>query len=529
MWANSRTCARARLSPTLFILFLGTGLLLSACQANVSSEPTRDALNIPPDRGAQLAGPTPTPSAPILLPPTVTAIPAPSPTPTTPLPVAAVLPTVTLLPFPSPTPAAASRLRAEIIAAKLNVRQGPGVTYPVIGAASKGEGFDVIGLSSNKNWLQIVTAEGNPGWISAQPTYIRILGSLADALVAQAPVNSQLSPVAGQQAANPGQPVSTKATSAGKIVFTSSSGGDLYLINGDGTGLRRLAGGVIDPVASPDQRQVAFTRWDGAEFGALYTLNLDDGSERVILGDLRQPKSPTWSPDGQQIIVSFQYGGRRDPRNICRTFDSDDGMNLPEIGEITKIHAGSNGVTICFIPREDLQWRLRRINVATGQFEDIPSDTYTYNPAWDPQNPWRVIYDGDKGLVQLDVTNGQLWPITTDLRDTGPVFSPDSKKLAVTYKQHDHWEVYTLDLVTGARQRLTKPPLLADPQYNSAAPAWSPDGFQIAFVTDRSGRWEIWLMNADGSNQRPLFSPEMQAWLGLQYQGVNERMLNWIQ
>ncbi|MCL4294419.1 MAG: hypothetical protein KJ077_01755 [Anaerolineae bacterium] len=155
--------------------------------------------------------------------------------------------------------------------------------------------------------------------------------------MAQAPVNSQLSPV------------STKATSAGKIVFTTSSGGDLYLINGDGTGLRRLAGGVIDPVASPDQRQVAFTRWDGAEFGALYTLNLDDGSERVILGDLRQPKSPTWSPDGQQIIVSFQYGGRRDPRNICRTFDSDDGMNLPEIGEITKVHAGSNGVTICFI------------------------------------------------------------------------------------------------------------------------------------------------------------------------------------
>ncbi|MCL4294416.1 MAG: PD40 domain-containing protein [Anaerolineae bacterium] len=179
-------------------------------------------------------------------------------------------------------------------------------------------------------------------------------------------------------------------------------------------------------------------------------------------------------------------------------------------------------------PREDLQWRLRRINVATGQFEDIPSDTYTYNPAWDPQNSWRVIYDGDKGLVQLDVTSGQLWPITTDLRDTGPVFSLDGKKLTVTYKQHDHWEVYTLDLVTGTRQRLTKPPLLADPQYNSAAPAWSSDGSQIAFVTDRGGRWEIWVMNADGSSQRPLFSPEMQALLGLQYRGVNERMLNWI-
>ncbi|MCL4294420.1 MAG: SH3 domain-containing protein [Anaerolineae bacterium] len=167
MWANSRICALARLSSTLFILFLGAGLLLSACQANVSSEPNRASLNIPPDPGAQLAGPTQTPSAPILFPPTVTAIPAPSPTPTAPLPAVAVLPTVPLLPFPSPTSAAASGLRAEIIAAKLNVRQGPGVTYPVIGAATKGEGFDISGLSSNKNWLQIVTAEGGPGWISA--------------------------------------------------------------------------------------------------------------------------------------------------------------------------------------------------------------------------------------------------------------------------------------------------------------------------------------------------------------------------
>ena len=35
-------------------------------------------------------------------------------------------------------------------------------------------------------------------------------------------------------------------------------------------------------------------------------------------------------------------------------------------------------------------------------------------------------------------------------------------------------------------------------------------------------------MNADGSEQRPLFSLEMQTQLRLDYQGVNERMLNWI-
>ena len=130
--------------------------------------------------------------------------------------------------------------------------------------------------------------------------------------------------------------------------------------------------------------------------------------------------------------------------------------------------------------------------------------------------------------MQLDLTTGELKSLTSDESDSGPVFSPDGQTLALTYQQHDHWEVYTYDLASGSRQRLTKPSILADPQYSSAAPAWSPDGSQIAFVTDRTGQWEIWAMNADGSNPHALFSAEVQAQLGLDYQGMNEEMLNWI-
>jgi len=170
----------------------------------------------------------------------------------------------------------------------------------------------------------------------------------------------------------------------------------------------------------------------------------------------------------------------------------------------------------------------RKVDLASGQFEDLPADLYSYNPAWDPKNPWRIVYSGEKGLIQLDITTGNDQLLTDDLRDNDPVFSPDGQKLALTYKQHDHWEIYTLDLTTGERQRLTKPPLLADPQYSSASPAWSSDGREIAFITDRTGQWEIWAMNADGSNQHPLFSPEIQSQLGLQYWGMNERVLNWV-
>lgn len=416
------------------------------------------------------------------------------------------------------------------MSAGLNVRQGPGTNYPIITTVSRGETLKVTGISPAGDWLQVVVGGGTPGWISSWPNYVRLLAVEPDELpLVDAPLPPDATPASVQPAAVAGNLPSSSLP--GKLVFMTGSGGELYLINADGAGLRRLAGGVIDPAISPDGRQVAFLRWDGAKMATLYTINLDGSGERALLGDIRQGKSPAWSPDGRQIIISFQHGGLVNPSEICKEFDLDDHIRLPDdIGQITSIRGkGPLGVEICYIRREDLHWGLRQVEVATGKFEDLPADDYSFNPAWDPNNPWRVIYDGSNGLVQLDVTRETRWPITTDLRDTGPVFSPDGQKLALTYKQHDHWEVYTLDLATGQRQRLTKPPLLADPQYNSASPAWSPDGNYLAFVTDRTGRWEIWVMNADGSDPRPLFSPEIQAQLGLEYRGVNERMLGWTE
>jgi len=493
-----------RLSPILLLL------VLIACATNKNT-PTPTI--VPLDRSATVQNQ----SQPDDASPTVTPILLPSATPT-------FFPTPVNLPTITPTsPTSNVRPQVEVLVAWLNVRQGPGVDYPIINVAQAGDVFEVIGVNPKSDWLQVIIEDGGSGWISGQMPYTRLLGAGLDSatVISPPPVPSLSTPVS----------VGDNGGLRGKLIFMTGSGGELYRINVDGSDQRLLTNGVIDPVVSPDGQEVAFTRWDGAEFGTLYTIKVDGTGERAILGDIRQPKSPTWSPDGQKIVISFQHGGLRDPSERCRNFKPGQEINIPKINiTVTSLHVGRNGeVDICYLPFEDLQWRLRLIDVATGEFEDLPSDAYSYNPAWDLRNPWRVVYDGDKGLMQLDVTNGRQWPITRDLRDTGPVFSPDGQTMALTYKQHDHWEVYTLELETGERKRLTKPPILADPQYNSTSPAWSPDGSQMAFVTDRTGWWEIWVMNADGSNPRPLFPPEIQAQFRLEYHGVNERMLNWIE
>ena len=77
------------------------------------------------------------------------------------------------------------------------------------------------------------------------------------------------------------------------------------------------------------------------------------------------------------------------------------------------------------------------------------------------------------------------------------------------------------------RALLTKSPVLARTPQNSVSPAWSPDGSQIAFLTDRAGEWDIWVMNADGSDPRPMFPEGTLDGLVFEYHNVDERMLSW--
>lgn len=405
----------------------------------------------------------------------------------------------------------------------LQVRGGPGIYYQPTGTLALNNLVSVLGLNADRDWALVETTAGGQGWIPLK--FLTLGGTLAQMPEIPNP------PVAAIDPASQVKP----GPLTGKMVFQQASGGDIMVINADGTGLRRLTSG-IDPVLSPDGQTVAFTRWQG-ESGSLWLIGVDGSNERQVLGFTKQAKGPDWSPDGSKIVINFQHGGRLDEKSVCQ--------NIARAGRPPRnasrvrfnIDESDGEPQLCWQMPPDPMWQLRVVNLADGSFEDVDGGPYAFRPAWDPTQPWRIISDGGQGLLQVDLGNrDNRLKLTDRPEDSSPVFSPDGRYLAVTAghpaggQGHD---IYRMNADGSGRVRLTQTPLWETslPQssrvWNNVAPAWSPDGSQLAFLTDRTGRWEIWVMNIDGSNQRPLFPAEVNDRLNIRYDFVDERVMSW--
>ena len=119
--------------------------------------------------------------------------------------------------------------------------------------------------------------------------------------------------------------------------------------------------------------------------------------------------------------------------------------------------------------------------------------------------------NGRVGLTQ-DPRTKDVWAfgrdgVATQLTFTGndeeqPSWAPDGKRIA--FKRSD--EVFVRDVTTAdAPLRLTNK---AGREENNTQPAWTADGASIVFRTNRADPSQnvadIWIMNADGSDERPL-------------------------
>ena len=77
-----------------------------------------------------------------------------------------------------------------------------------------------------------------------------------------------------------------------------------------------------------------------------------------------------------------------------------------------------------------------------------------------------------------------------------PAWSPDGRYLALTLSRDGNPEIYTMDVKSGALNRLTRNGAI------DTEPVWMPDGRSIVFTSDRGGSAQLYKVSASGGAAR---------------------------
>ena len=388
-----------------FIVVLGLVFLSAACQTaqpTATVIPSRSFTAIP-TRTATLTGvPTAAPTKPI---PTATSIP----------------PSATVSP-----PLATAKQR-------LNVRAGPGTTYPILAKLEVGKSAPIIGRSADDNWWQIAfPSDSERGWVAAE--FITVSGLTDQVAVLEIPT------VAARE--TPRATTAPRATSipasVNLIAFQSARNGgnfDIYTIKPDGTDERRLTdspGNDQFPSWSPDGRMIAFSS-DRDGQNEIYVMNADGSNQTRIAPHSEEDLVPRWSHDGKSIA----FFSTRDGKSIFVM--NPDGSNVRKV--ITN--------------------------------ENITFDYGAFRLAWSPDDTMLAYTVGEPGdqTLYLYVINldGTLVQRFSDLSATEwkwfESFSPDGRYQIIRTVGFGPQEVFIVDADTQANRRK-----LAD----GAEGRWSP-------------------------------------------------------
>lgn len=467
----------------------------------------------------------PTPPAAVASPTSAAVLPAPAATPEAAAPESAPSPAPVRTATPTAPPVQETAIRSGRLLSPADIRATASDSAAVLGQKAADSIVVVTGVSGD--WYQIVSGLGAGGhaWVPASAVTFELTPATATAtatVAATAEPTTAATPVVPTAAPAVSPAVVDAPALAGTLVFQEAAGGAIYIMNADGSGLRRLTTG-IEPALSPDGSQVAFGRWD--EPRGLWLINADGSNERRLF-EANRVRSPSWTPDGQSVIFE------RAVRSMdCRISQfgclSEDALQQIFGGEPCLTTPVG---TFCIADYELVtKWftALTRINVGDGASRDLPAPDEATAPQADPAGETAVFLDpGGWSLTPVE-GDGEPWPLVQDRSLVGvPSFSPDGQYLYTARKQHDRWGIWRWRADGSQPAALTVADPLVSTVVNNVAPAVSPDGRSVAFLTDRTGRWELWVMNADGSDQRPL-APDALSGVNFRYDFNSDRTADW--
>jgi len=254
-----------------------------------------------------------------------------------------------------------------------------------------------------------------------------------------------------------------------KVVFSNNGTGrkELYISDYDGRNTKRLTNDnsiVILPRLSPDGKKIIFTSYISGN-PDLYIINRDGTGRRKLSSKAGLNVSPSWAPDSQSFAVTLSMDG---PPNIY----------IMDLAGNVKQRLTSNAGA----------------DTAPTFAPDGTQVAYTSDRAGAPH-----IY-----IQSLDGSG--MRRITTASHCDSAAWSPDGQSIVyVKGGGRDHFDIYSIEVLTGVERRLTWG------TGDSENPTWAPDGKTVLFASNRRGKYELFVMQADGTEQRSVFTNNGQS------------------
>lgn len=428
-------------------------------------------------------------------------------------------------------PAAAGVIaRVAVEETRLNIRSGPGADYRSIAKAQPGDELAATGRNASGAWVRIAGEDlpGGEGWVAAEFVALEpadaelpeVEPRAAPEAAPTAPAAPEAAPTEASAAVGTDEAalllayVTTASTQpqaitaepaglAGTIVFQDGRN-NIYVYEPASGDIRWLTNG-FDPDVSRDGSKVTFVRGGGVENG-IWSVNIDGSNARKIYGGGEIMRSPKWSPAGDWIVFSRNSGS-------YKCFDLEF-LGCVSFYQLQQQFPQTPPDVVYRIFLQDADrlelpnWGISRINPDGGDFRDINALDSAVAPDW---NEAGIIYQGKPGLeVAQDTPDGRTKAIFQEDWDWDPDWAPNGGRIAFQSKEGSHWEIWTINPDGSGIMALTQPETtLVEQLPSNVAPAYNPDGQHVVYASNRTedeeaGPWRLWVMNADGSNKRPL-------------------------
>jgi TolB protein len=256
-----------------------------------------------------------------------------------------------------------------------------------------------------------------------------------------------------------------------KIVFVSDRSGskEIWAMNYDGGEQRQLThyrSISTYPSAAPNGRLIAFTNWVSG-YPAIVLLSLDSGRQMPFYNQRASMNAfVSFTPDSRRVVFSSTAGGGAAQLYMANV----DGSGLHRLTDTGAIEVEP------------------KVNPKTGN--DLVDVSGRGGPF--PQI-YRMNMEGADS-ARLTAGTGEA---------TNPAWNPGGDKIAFAWTKGYEPGNYNIFIMDVASQQTVQ---LTSNEGRNENPSWAPDGAHIVYASLRGRRSQIWVMNADGTDKRPLTS-----------------------